>query len=512
MSVKKKRTSKPGRGRIAECVIGCALFSVGCVLFGVSDWIRKTFDLNFQQVLYTVTSPLEGTDMGVVSRGLKACVPELICAAVFILAAVTVCLLQKRVRVSVVAEVFGRHGSLDILRSVRRLMTVLAIVAFVVGVRHADKTLAIGDHIKQYWDATTIYEERYVDPAAANITAPKEKKNLLYIYLESMETTYASDEVGGRQEVNYIPNLTRLAKENCSFSNSEQLGGWRVCQGATWTMGSLFATTSGIPFAFPPGFNSMSRYKYFASGCTTLGDVLEANGYRNVFLCGSDASFAGRRKYFEQHGNYDICDLFTARSEGYIPEDYKVWWGYEDEILYEIAKDKLTELAKSDQPFNLTMLTVDTHHIGGYMCSLCEDTYESVAANVITCADRQIEEFIRWCVRQDFYADTLIVVAGDHPRMDTELVEDVEYYDRPVYNCFLNCPLGDGARKENREFTAMDMFPSVLTALGFEYDGDRLGLGVDLFSDADTLTEIMGYDVFNDEISKYSPYYVSHFS
>ncbi|MCR5673054.1 MAG: hypothetical protein K6F87_05000, partial [Lachnospiraceae bacterium] len=51
------------------------------------------------------------------------------------------------------------------------------------------------------------------------------KKNLIYIYMESMETTYASREVGGEQpENNYIPNLTRIADENISFSDEEGLG------------------------------------------------------------------------------------------------------------------------------------------------------------------------------------------------------------------------------------------------------------------------------------------------
>ena len=33
--------------------------------------------------------------------------------------------------------------------------------------------------------------------------------------------------------------------------------------------------------------------------------------------------------------------------------------------LYEIAKDELLNLSQSGRPFNFTMLTVDTHHVGG---------------------------------------------------------------------------------------------------------------------------------------------------
>ena len=49
---------------------------------------------------------------------------------------------------------------------------------------------------------------------------------MIYIYLESMETTYADRKNGGAFAVNYIPELTKLAQENEDFSGeSEALNG-----------------------------------------------------------------------------------------------------------------------------------------------------------------------------------------------------------------------------------------------------------------------------------------------
>ena len=90
-------------------------------------------------------------------------------------------------------------------------------------------------------------------------------------------------------------------------------------------------------------------------------------------MCGSDATFAGRQTYFEQHGNYEVRDIFYAKEKGYIPENYWVWWGYEDAKLYKIAKKEIAEIAELSEPFNYTMLTVDTHHVDGYVCSKCKD-------------------------------------------------------------------------------------------------------------------------------------------
>ena len=494
-----------------ELAAACVIFTISCILWGVSLWFQRTFQINFQELLYTMTSPLVGSDTGLVFSCLRACLPHICLAALFIALGIIVVMLRRRLAVTLSFQFRGRRRQADLLSLVRRAMSVVSVVVLCWALRSLYVNLRIQEYVDLRRNSTTLYEDHYVDPVNVAVTPPQKKKNLIYIYLESMETSYASMEVGGLQpEHNYMPNLTAMARENLSFSNSEQLGGFHTCHGATWTMGAIFATTSGLPFSFPVGANSMAKHSIFAAGCTSMGDILAENGYQNVFLCGSDADFAGRKTYYEQHGNYEVYDLFTAREEGYIPEDYKVWWGYEDEVLYRIAKDKLTTLAQSGQPFNFNMLTADTHHVNGYLCPLCESTYDSVTGNVVSCADRQIQEFIQWCSTQDFYKDSVIVIIGDHPRMDSSLVEGLDYYDRTVYNCFLNCDPPDGVRLTNREFTTVDLFPTVLSALGFEIEGDQLGFGVDLFSGKDTLSEVMGFQVLDAEFGKYSPYILEH--
>ena len=357
---------------------------------------------------------------------------------------------------------------------------------------------------------TTIYEEQYVHPDSVSIINNGEKKNVIYIYLESMETTYASKEVGGEQDsINYIPNLTTLANENISFSHNDKMGGSFLTAGSGWTMGALLSTTSGIPFSFPVEGNSMNSYQEFALGVTSLGNVLEKEGYNQVFLCGSDGNFAGRAKYFEQHGNYKVLDYFYAKDMGYIPEDHYVWWGYEDAYLYDIAKTELLKMASQKEPFNFTMLTVDTHHVDGYVCDHCRNEYPDQLGNVLACADRQINEFVSWCQQQDFYENTVIVILGDHFRMDNSLVADAQ--DRRVYNCIINSDTKIENDVQNREFTSLDWFPTVLAAMGYEIEGNRLGMGTNLFSDKATLAEELGFEEFNAELSKYSQYYIDNF-
>lgn len=78
----------------------------------------------------------------------------------------------------------------------------------------------------------------------------------------------------------------------------------------------------------------------FLPGLTSLGDLLDQQEYNQTFIMDSDATFGGRRAYLSQHGGYHLVDLYEARRKNYIPADYDVWWSYEDEKLFSIAKKR----------------------------------------------------------------------------------------------------------------------------------------------------------------------------
>lgn len=463
-------------------------------------WFNSIFGVSIVEILYTLSSPLKGSDTSFIKASIPYITVGIIIWAVLLVAYI----------------IFDRKIVFK-LKKDEYIVTHIFIIMFMVSITciswfYINNSLAISDYVKERMNETTLYQDYYVDPKNVTITG-ENTKNIIYIYMESMETTYSSYEVGGNQDTNYIPRLTNMAMENISFSDSDMLGGWQATTGTTWTMGALFSTQSGIPFSFPIEGNSMDTKENFASGVVTMGDILEDYGYYNEFLCGSEAEFAGRADFFQQHGNFQIADYNWAVAADYIDEGRFVFWGYEDFVLYRIAKDRLTYLGSQNQPFNYVMLTVDTHHAHGYLCPYCGDTYDEQLANVLECADTQIYDFIEWCKLQSWYENTVIVITGDHPRMDSDLVENVPFEERTVYNCFFNVneEIYAKANTENREFTAMDMFPTVLVAAGFDIEGDKLGLGTNLFSDTPTLCEELGMEFVDSETAKYSNYYVEKF-
>ena len=369
-------------------------------------------------------------------------------------------------------------------------------------------------------DESRFIEDNYVDPSDVAIEFPRQKRNLIYIYLESMEATYADRESGGAFSYNNIPELTELSAGAEDFSgNSGVLNGGRVLPGTTFTMGGIFAQSAGLPLKVDIGeqfvdqrgsFNKMNTQDSFFKKVTNLGDILESEGYRNVFMLGSNATFGGRRLYFGQHGNYEIDDYNWAIREGIIPQDYYVFWGMEDSKLFAAAKDRITSLAQGEEPFNFTLLTVDTHFEDGYICSLCRDEYPGDNyANAIACSSRQVYDFVRWVQAQDFYENTTIVLCGDHTTMDSDFCNGVpQSYDRKVYTAFINAAAQPEDPSRVRDYSTIDQFPTTLAALGCTIKGNRLGLGTNLFSSQDTLLEKYGYDEVSAEMDKKSNFMI----
>lgn len=466
---------------------GAELVLCAALLAAVS-WSKTVLNVEFSQVLGTLFSPLEGAGQGVLRSALLwLLLPAL--AALLLLAAGL--WLRRR----------GKRRLSAARRAAAAVLAVLVPAALLYINRQYDLLSVYADAA----GSTVIYQSYYTDPASALISENGTAKNLIFIYVESLETTYASVEDGGFQSVNYMPCLTALAAENVSFSDTGLLGGFHNLNGANYTLAALFASTTGLPYTSEAIGNTAMP------GVTSLGDILAGFGYVQEFLCGSDAGFSGRDAYFTAHGGYTIFDVYSAQEAGYLsPEDWTDW-GVEDALLFQIAREELTRLAAQGQPFNFTMLTVDLHAPGGYLCSQCGNEYDSVTANVVACSDRLVAEFVSWCQEQDFYENTVIVITGDHPRMDSNLVSGVSRYDRTVYNCLINAAKAPALDSGSRTFTALDVFPTVLSALGYEIEGGRLGLGTDLFSGRETLAEELGYDTLYQELSKSSEFYVETF-
>ena len=484
------------------CILMIIISVLGFILYNLGNWVLDTWGLlSIDEIIFHLKVPLDGTNSDVVLDGINACVPL----------AVLVLFLS----IFLIIGLRNKHGKCMIA------LFLVAVIACGSAGRAAYEVydeLDVKEYLVSQKKESHFIEQNYVDPRTTKITFPDKKRNLIYIYLESMESTFASKGDGGGLDFNCIPELTTLAEENTNFSDSDKLGGGYPAYGGTWTMAGIFSQTSGIPIKNSEqtdDVNATLAEQYsFSSQARNLEDILADEGYNQCFMIGSDATFGGRRAYFESHGKgkTEICDYNTAKENGQIPEDYYVWWGYEDQKLFANAQEKLTELSSKDEPFNFTMLTVDTHFEDGYVCEQCQNEFgDNQYANVMACSSRQVDAFVKWIQQQPFYENTTIVISGDHLTMDSDFCNDVsEDYERSVYNVFINLPEGldtSFEKTHNREFATLDMFPTTLAAMGVTIEGDRLALGVNMFSDEQTLTEQYGRKGLDKELMKKSKFY-----
>ena len=481
---------------------------LACVVFFTTVWfLIKYDDIRLDQILYQMKAPADGTPSYYTGRAVgHVGAWSIMLASGFLLLYL---LLSGRIKKLVsrwaryqkytlgkVCGFFRKHHI-----ALSSWLLVASLLFFVIRLNAVSYFITTST-------PSDFIEENYVNPEQSILTFPEEKRNLIYIFLESMENTYAQDPDGDGVSNNYIPELVQLADSYVNFSETDGLGGALNFDGTTWTASALVSQTSGLTVKVPLLSNSFGANDMpYMPGIISIGDLLEEQGYTQVFRMGSVAGFGGREDYIIEHGSYEIQDVNALIAAGKLPEGYAEWWGYEDSKLFDFAKEELTSLAAAGQPFNLTMLTADTHFPDGYVCPSCKNEHESQYANVLACSSARVYEFITWIQQQDFYVNTTIVISGDHLTMDPEFLKGIDAnYTRTVYNCIINAAV-EPMQEKNRQFGVFDMFPTTLAAMGVQIKGDRLALGTNLFSEEKTLTEIYGQSFLNEEIKKNSAFY-----
>lgn len=174
----------------------------------------------------------------------------------------------------------------------------------------------------------------------------------------------------------------------------------RLPEGSGWTIAGMVASMCGVPLTTAPGDeNSMDRMGMFLPEARCLGDYLKDQGYRNHYVGGADASFAGKGRFLSSHGFDVVHDVHHFHDQGVAPKHFSAW-GVHDDVLLDDAWDTFQTLSRAGQPFMLTTLTMDTHHPAGHLPLACKgQQYDSALGDIgllhaIKCSDRLIGELV----------------------------------------------------------------------------------------------------------------------
>ena len=302
------------------------ILALSFILIFVCIYIKESFyNVTVEQLIYSMKTAT-GTSDSMIIGGVIYVLPRIVLLFAII---IVLTLLWKRfvkIKSYLSIKIKNKNFVISLINPLNAIIKLfLGVLVLILSVYYVYVSLGLKDYFAANQKSTYI-ENNYTDPKEVTIKAPKEKQNLIYIYVESLESSLFSNENGGNFKESIIPNLEKIANDNISFSNTDVLGGAYVPYGTNWTIAGIVASSAGIPLKVPAldNANSYSGYGEFLPGAYTLGDILKDNGYSNYMLLGSDATFGGREDYFTYHGNYKIYDYDYAVKNKWIDKDYHV--------------------------------------------------------------------------------------------------------------------------------------------------------------------------------------------
>lgn len=448
-------------GRHPRWVLRWVLITIASVLAGTAGWIRLRFGpVTFDQI---VTNLPVGGGEGVGNNELltEALLASLVAPIALTTAFAGLLWLRRRHRAAQP-------------RPVRRSLALPSIA--LAGALGVLLTVAgVPQHAAAMLDPRSI-ADYYVDPAAGPSTKPR---NLITIYLESVENSFAEESLFGE---NLLANLDRATTGWARY-------GLRQYPGGGWTMSGIVSTQCAVPLKsklLVPGVNSNSlgeKVDHYLPGATCLGDILAARGYTNAFVGGAHTRFAGKDTFLSDHGYTSVQGLSTWEAAGEKRADISVW-GLSDARMLDHARDTLADLRQAGTPFHLTILTLDTHEPAGVFDS-CRPKDAEPMASALKCSTRAVAGFLDHLRTEGYLDDTVVVLMGDHLKNVAEggsFSAGLADRDRTI---LFRVWSPDGVRFGRKDADQLSVLPTTLELLGLGAAGGRAGLGVSFAGEHD---------------------------
>lgn len=468
--------------RIIWATLGWLLTAIGAVLLGAAVWISQTFGpISVDQMLMH----LPGAGGGEVTGAEEGYISTFVVSALVIpLAAVAVLavllLLVRRSRARARERGTDRVPSQRHLPGRRRfgwVRPLAAVTACLVGVAAFAQAVGAPQYLRSTFSPWTM-EDYVVDPEVGALpisaaTGDAKPLNLITIYIESGEESLGDDNLF---ELNMLEPLQNATKGWSRFEPFD------VYKGGGWTMAGIVGTECGIPLRgagiSESDINSndigdgSDRYM---PGATCLGDVLTDAGYHSVFMGGADASFASKENFLTSHGYDEVMDLTTWEHEA---EADLGPWGLSDSRLMDHAKEQVTRLHEADQPFHLSVLTLDAHE-PVHRYDNCPLSSEDEMVSVVHCSMSSVAGFVDYLGEQGYLDDTVVFITGDHPKMVGEGASfREELYDLPERPLFNRLWVPGGVSIAREHIDQLSVYATLLDVLGLGREDGRAGIGV----------------------------------
>ena len=291
----------------------------------------------------------------------------------------------------------------------------------------------------KYYNSNSAENIVVLDNNSKNITA-NPGKNLVLIYLESLEKNYLDETIFP----GLTPNINNLSKEGVFLDNFIQK------QGSGFTMAGIFSSQCGLPLiSSSMSGNDILHAQNYNTLC--LGDILNKADYKNVYYGGADLNFAGKGNFFVNHGYDQVFGFKELKKRLNFFNSKTSSWGLFDHDLFDLALEKYQQLSKSKKPFNLTLLTLDTHHPKGHTderCPVYFDAPNNSMLNAVHCSDYLLGNFINQLKKEANWDNTVVMVMSDHLAMRNIVQNKLKQKPRLLSGFILNSQLESGVYSE----------------------------------------------------------------
>lgn len=255
----------------------------------------------------------------------------------------------------------------------------------------------------------------------------------------------------------------------------------------------MVASQCGVPL-LPRGYlrNEVieSVDDSFLPGVTCLGDLLAGQGYRQTFVMGAEAKFAGTVAFYLTHqyrkviAQKDMVNIFPPEE---VAKADAVWFS-DDQMVYDAARMEFADALGGNRPFLLTIATIGPHGVEpNYLSRQCTSDGQAAHTSDVFAAARCLagltEQFV--ADLQESYSKSgrpnglRIILQSDHLNHGRKALPDDPKL--AVNTVILIGGPGKGASNA-RPGSMMDVYPTVLDWLGFTVAGGKAGLGVSLLS------------------------------
>lgn len=319
-----------------------------------------------------------------------------------------------------------------------------------------------------------FFKNYYVNPRMLSF-ANTQPKNLVIIYVESLESTYSNKDLFGKDLLTSLNEFKSQNPTSLSIPNYHQL------PGTGWTVAAIVATQCGVPLKQLTILNGNrwgEQLKTFLPNAICLSDILANHGYQNIFMSGSSLAIGGKDVFLQTHHYHQIYGKETWLKSGVGPSAFYAW-GLADDDLFQRAEQKLTELMREQSPFNLTILTVDTHGLDGQLSHACRDHGHQGFEGIIACDAENIAKFLNFIKSHHWLDKINVVVVGDHLAMKNLVFDRLnQIKKRRIFNLIIT---SDHNQLATDRMVAFDVFPTLLDLAGFQYGRAEVALGRSIF-------------------------------